>query len=199
LTRLPNPELIKKIKQITIKEIFKNGIENISMRKLAKNLKITPTTIYYYFKNKEELFEEIKRDGFDDLNRFVIGKINENDNYEEQLKCLINNFVKWILDNKNISELMFDKLPPNIEADDKNFLYYYELNLKAIDILKKGKNNKEFDFKDAYIEANIGFAMIYGITKLHFNKRLSSEFWDDISPLVERMIEMIFNSLKKRI
>ncbi len=199
MTRLPNPELIKKIKQITIKEIFKNGIENISMRKLAKNLKITPTTIYYYFKNKEELFEEIKRDGFDDLNRFVIGKINENDNYEEQLKCLINNFVKWILDNKNISELMFDKLPPNIEADDKNFLYYYELNLKAIDILKKGKNNKEFDFKDAYIEANIGFAMIYGITKLHFNKRLSSEFWDDISPLVERMIEMIFNSLKKRI
>lgn len=198
MTRLPNPDLIKKIEQITIEEISKNGVENISMRKIAILAKITPTTIYYYFKDKEDLFESIKKDGFKKFNHYVLSQINDKDSYTKQVEGIIRNFINWLIENKNLALLIFDKLPPNLLAEEEKLAYYYEVSNKVVEILKNGKKNKEFDFIDAEIEANVGFAMIFGIVKLYFNKRLSPQFWDDISVLVDRIVQIVLNSIKNK-
>jgi AcrR family transcriptional regulator len=198
MTRKANPELINEIEQITINEIIKNGINSISMRKIAKKAGITPTTIYYYFKNKKALFEKIKYNAFTKVNDYVLFKINKTDNYTKQLKDLMTYFIEWILKNKNIAEIIFDKLPPQLEMSEKIFEHYSKINLTAIDILKKGKDNNEFDFKSAEVESTIGFALIYGTVKLYFNKRILPEFWDNIDILINRLIDIIFLAIKTK-
>ena len=45
------------------------------MRNLAKNAGITPTTIYYYFKNKEDLLDQVKLYAISDLDAYLNLKI----------------------------------------------------------------------------------------------------------------------------
>ncbi len=194
--RAANPGLVKKIKSITIKEISRSGVESISMRNIARLAEITPTTIYYYFRDKMALFESIKKDAFEKLNDFVLSRINPGDSFSKQTESLVRAFTIWLIDNRRISELIFDKLPPNIKANEETMAHYYILSNKVLEIINQGRETGEFKFDDAEVEANVGLGMIFGIVKLHFNKRLSPRFWDDIEPLVERMTQIILNSLK---
>lgn len=49
----------KQILDSSLYLINKNGLEDFSMRKLAKQLNIQSSTIYYYYKNKSELLYEL--------------------------------------------------------------------------------------------------------------------------------------------
>ncbi len=47
------------IKQAAIRQIEKFGIDKTSMRSIATEANMTTGAIYYYYKNKQDLFDEI--------------------------------------------------------------------------------------------------------------------------------------------
>ena len=47
------------ILQIALKHFANKGYENTTLEDIAKEIDITKPAIYYYFKNKEELYNEI--------------------------------------------------------------------------------------------------------------------------------------------
>ena len=50
------------IKQAAIRQIKKFGIDKTSMRSIAAEANMTTGAIYYYYKNKQDLFDEIVTD-----------------------------------------------------------------------------------------------------------------------------------------
>src|ERR1035438_7522494 len=47
------------------RELFANeGYESVSMRKIAEKIEYSPTTIYLYFRDKQEVVQEICRETF---------------------------------------------------------------------------------------------------------------------------------------
>ena len=52
MTRPPNPELPKKILDATEELVAAHGTEGLNMRKVARKVGITATTIYHYSKTK---------------------------------------------------------------------------------------------------------------------------------------------------
>ena len=50
------------IKQAAIRQIEKFGIDKTSMRSIAAEANMTTGAIYYYYKNKQDLFDEIVTD-----------------------------------------------------------------------------------------------------------------------------------------
>ena len=50
------------IKQAAIRQIEKFGIDKTSMRSIAAEANMTTGAIYYYYKNKQDLFAEIVTD-----------------------------------------------------------------------------------------------------------------------------------------
>ncbi|MGA3108772.1 MAG: helix-turn-helix domain-containing protein, partial [Candidatus Bathyarchaeia archaeon] len=45
------------------KELFtQRGFSNVAMREICKAADVTPPTVYYYFKNKEALFDAVVRE-----------------------------------------------------------------------------------------------------------------------------------------
>ncbi|MCP4356217.1 MAG: TetR/AcrR family transcriptional regulator, partial [Proteobacteria bacterium] len=52
-----------KILQASSKIIIRDGFKNFSIRKLAKEIDYSPTTIYLYFKNKSDLIEQLGEEG----------------------------------------------------------------------------------------------------------------------------------------
>jgi AcrR family transcriptional regulator len=54
-------------------ELFaQEGIENVSMRKIAEKIEYSPTTIYLYFKDKGELIYSLVRGYFDAFQKSVV-------------------------------------------------------------------------------------------------------------------------------
>ncbi|MBU0971747.1 MAG: TetR/AcrR family transcriptional regulator [Proteobacteria bacterium] len=66
-----SPEVVEKIKDHIIAEAMKLiidiGFNNMSMRKLARCLGMSPTNIYYYYANQDEIYLNIQIKGFQDL------------------------------------------------------------------------------------------------------------------------------------
>ncbi|MBP7736508.1 MAG: TetR/AcrR family transcriptional regulator [Spirochaetes bacterium] len=66
-----SPEIINFQKQqmskAALEIIVKEGYNNLSIRKLSNKLGISPTTIYNYFKNREEIYIYVLNNGFEML------------------------------------------------------------------------------------------------------------------------------------
>ena len=85
------------------------GFEHVSMRKIAEKIEYSPTTIYNYFKNKNELLYVLLTQGYelfyDNLNS--IYKNNENQNFEIKFKKVLRAYIEFGLCNKDYYKLMF--------------------------------------------------------------------------------------------
>jgi AcrR family transcriptional regulator len=198
MTRPENPELIASIRKAVLDLTARKDPTAVTMREIASRCGVTPTTIYYYFESKERLFEGVKFDIIDDLEEVLTRAVNGEDPVKKQLSDLMRAFVGWYLSNPNQADLVFDKLPPATDLDDERLLRYYKANRLGRDIIARAKDSGELAVKDAELDTAMGLAFMYGVVKLFLHKRLMPRFWDDITPLTERMIQLLLAGLDPR-
>lgn len=133
-----------RIIRVTVKMISERGYEWLSFKKIADEIGIAKSSIYHYFKTKEELgiavmgiIEEKRNESKERLLQYETEK--------EKLKFFIRK--KYLMDQVYIEVIAklfteFEGLPKELQKVVKeNFLKNQEL-LKSI--LKKGIENKEF-------------------------------------------------------
>jgi len=193
-----NPDLIKRIKQIVAGEIRKKGVDGLSVRHIAKCAGITPTTIYYYFKSKEDLLNTIKLSVVQEMDEYILSRLQPETSPLKQVEELIKAFIDWSLKNPQLMDLVFSTLPPQIDLDEKSIKTYYNSQFRGIELMEEiVAEDSEAGAKDPKVDCSIYFGMIYGTVKLHLEKRTLPEFWDDPSPIFQRLVEMIITDLSK--
>jgi AcrR family transcriptional regulator len=85
------------------KEIFNRyGFAKVSMDDIAKACHKSRTTLYYYFKNKKEVFQYIAQDNFKSVLEYAIKKVNENNTIYENLTIFYKRKILKI--RSNVSE-----------------------------------------------------------------------------------------------
>src|SRR5688572_12368349 len=57
-------EIRKMILDASMKLFVEEGFENVSIRKIAELIEYSPTTVYLYFKDKDEILFELHEIGF---------------------------------------------------------------------------------------------------------------------------------------
>jgi TetR/AcrR family transcriptional repressor of multidrug resistance operon len=62
IMRVKDDNKIQAIRQMTMEMIVKQGFDGLSMQKLAKAANVSPATIYLYFKNREDLLNQLYND-----------------------------------------------------------------------------------------------------------------------------------------
>ncbi|WP_159453621.1 TetR/AcrR family transcriptional regulator [Ohtaekwangia koreensis] len=85
---------------------LKNGYERSSMRNIADEINYSPGTLYFYFKDKGEIFHKLYEEGF----RLLLSKSRVLDNVEdpfERLKASGRNFIQFAIENRDYYNLMF--------------------------------------------------------------------------------------------
>tara|TARA_B100001245_G_C22688657_1_gene336141 strand:+ start:40 stop:651 length:612 start_codon:yes stop_codon:yes gene_type:complete len=198
MPRPSNPLLVKTIHQLAISEILEKGVKNLSIRKLAKKAGVTPTTIYYYFSDKEDLLSKIKLDRIRDLDNWIIKRINPEKNATEQIRQFVYAFLDWCVQNINIAELIFEKLP-NLSGE-KSIIYrdYYRPFFRVVDILKKGVQSGEFNLENEKLFTSLGFAWIYGIVRMHLHDVFIPEHRNNLDKLTDSMLDFILQGIKNK-
>jgi AcrR family transcriptional regulator len=195
MTRPENPELIAAIRKAVLELTAHKDPAAVTMREIAGKCGVTPTTIYYYFENKERLFEAVKFDIIDDLDEILSGAVNKDDPIKKQLVDLMRAFIGWYLESPSLADLIFDKLPPGTDLTGERLARYYKANRHGYDIIARAKKTGELAVDDVEIDTALGLAFMYGVVKLYIHKRLPPRFWDDIGPLVDRMIHLLLAGL----
>jgi AcrR family transcriptional regulator len=106
-------------------ELFaKEGVANVSMRKIAEKIEYSPTTIYLYFKDKTTLLHQICEETFAKL-AVEVTKIRENtDDPMEILRGGMKAYIEFGLKHPNHYEVVF--ITPLDKYLDKDFEYTFD-------------------------------------------------------------------------
>jgi len=191
MTRPENPELRQSILDIASELVAIEGVQTATMRKIADRVGVSATTIYYYFGDRTKLFEAIKFDIIDRLVSHLDGRIDRTAPHMEQLVALLRSFIDWYLENTNLAELLFEKLPANLEVTESEMERYYRAQNFSVEIMEHAKDAGIVTSPDVALDASVALGAIYGVAKLISENRLPVEYWGEPGPVIERTIEMV--------
>lgn len=98
--------MTKRILDGARKVFLENGYERSSMRNIADEINYSPGTLYFYFKDKGQIFHKLYEEGF----RLLLGKGKVLDHVEdpfERLKASGKSFIQFAIENRDYYNLMF--------------------------------------------------------------------------------------------
>src|SRR6184192_207432 len=99
-------EMHKRILNGARKVFLEKGYEQASMRNIANEINYSPGSLYFYFKDKSEIFHELHREGF----QLLLNQLKVLDKVAdpfERLKANGRVFIQFAKENKDYYNLMF--------------------------------------------------------------------------------------------
>ena len=127
-------EIKKMILDASMKLFVDEGFDNVTIRKIADLIEYSPTTVYLYFKDKNEILYNLHELGFQKL-----GAMNQNlaniENPIIRLHKMGENYIEFGLANPEFYDVMFiQHAPMQVLAEMKNCDWTYGEN--ALNALK---------------------------------------------------------------
>ena len=160
--------------------IERDGVDSLSLRKLAEQVGVSRTAAYHHFKDKNDLLIAIARQGFQEwqqlCHQFSTGQTTETNNQtksstgSEAFARFFQTYIEYATNNPAVYQLMFgDTLWPNTSPDETNKLtqtahpcFQYQLELTK-QWQQQGVLNPS---EDALRLTQVTWATMHGITRL---------------------------------
>jgi AcrR family transcriptional regulator len=99
-------ELKARILQSARELFMEKGVEATSIRNIAERIEYSPTTIYLYFKDKDEIFHALHKEGFNLLRQYLEALAHVGNPFE-RLKAISKAYIKFATENGELYDLMF--------------------------------------------------------------------------------------------
>jgi len=128
-------EIRQQILDASMKLFVEEGFARVSMRKIAEIIEYSPTTLYLYFKDKNEIFYSLHEMGFAKLNT-INGNLADIKNPLMRLYKMGENYIEFGMQNPEFYDVMFIQKAPMdaLEAMGDNCEWHQGDN--ALDSLK---------------------------------------------------------------
>ena len=170
-------EIRKMILDASMKLFVEEGFEKVSIRKIADIIEYSPTTIYLYFKDKNEILFYLNQAGFIKLLE-LNASLMAIENPLLRLHKMGENYIKFGLEYPEYYDLMFI-LPAPMEK-------LVELNLGEW---------KNADLTREMLKAMVAECMAKGIIKNHDVTIVAMAFWGLVHGLVSLSIRRRFEKM----
>lgn len=181
------------------------GIEKTSMDQIAKEADYSKSTIYVYFKNKDEIILYLVLRGLKEINIHV-GDImktekTEIEKYNQICKILSNIYEK--------SPFIFSRIMGNIEVEEEKrasmpileeiYQEGEDITQKIANLLQSGENKKVFTSQRDY--SQVGFIlwmMLAGVIMLSDKKEkyIETRFKKDKNSFLDDSFQLLLNLVK---
>lgn len=157
------------------KKLFlKEGYEATSIRKIAAEIKLSPTTIYLYYKDKSDIAYTLHKEGFKVLGeRFLV--LQHVESGFERLKAMGRIYINFAIQNTDFYQLMFIMKEPMEFISDKDFCEWEEgefafgaLQQTVLDCKLEGYFK---DLNENNVALNI-WALVHGLCSLKLQGHL---------------------------
>jgi AcrR family transcriptional regulator len=132
----------------------KYGYKKTTMDDIAIGAQKGKSSIYYYFKSKEEIFEAVVETESKLLFDDIIRKVNLPISAKEKFRIYVFTRLNKIRELSNFYDVLENNFISPMEFIEKLQAKYYKREIKILqDILQEGVKNKEFNMQDTEIAA----------------------------------------------
>jgi len=180
------------------KLFLENGYEKTSIRNIAEAIEYSPTTIYLYFKDKNELFYALSEEGFRKFFN-ALSEVKSIADPLQRLRSLGEAYISFAINNPDYYDLMFLLRDP-MEAQQNK--HEWSHGQKSHDILTTAVQEcielNYFKEKDARKIAFMIWSMVHGAVSFKIRDRM--KMYEDITPdTMLRESLAVFNRLLQHI
>lgn len=183
-----NDKIRKDILDASLELVLSDGFESLSMRKISKKLNCTTGVVYYYFKNKQEIVEEMQRIQSEYIDEIVRSKVSEDESFEYNLRVVFYTMTMLALNEPikyNLITLNRHQIGSKVDYTYLNAL------TKFLNLAIKRKELKEIDVEStafAIWSSFVGFNL-----NISMHKDIAIE---EVDKLFEAQFHMIMNGIK---
>lgn len=191
-------EMRQRVVKTAMKLFLKDGIENVSMRKIADKIEYSPGAIYSYFKDKGEIIHAIHNEGFEKLYALQKSLDNIKDPFE-RLSKMGRLYMKFALENPDYYDLMFIAKGVAEKISEKK---EWDVGQRSYDYLKD--TVKECIEEKYMIESDVDSAtfavwgFVHGMAALIIRGRCAMMPEEYISNIVEGSLEFMYKNFNHK-
>ena len=174
--------------EATKKIIHNEGVENVSVRKVADHAGYTFTTIYNYFKDLNELLQEVKKAMIQDVIVYMQRVDPHRINDLEDIKKLNHKYVKYYIENPNIFTFFYSyRLQSSTLTSDEtpDFSEHY------LDTYKEFVNRGIVKEDEVPVIAKTLIYTLHGLLALYFsdNGMTSDHLYAELDKTIEYLLK----------
>ena len=184
-------EIRKLILDASIKLFIEEGFGNVTIRKIADLIEYSPTTVYLYFKDKDEILSALHDMGFQKLLEFNHNLVSIN-NPLLRLHKMGENYINFGMENPEFYELMFIMNEPMKVIDETGCGWepgdtaINALKLTVAECIEKNYLAKA----DAHLVSLSVWSFVHGLVSLAIRDRM-----EKFVPEKEALLPMMMQSL----
>jgi len=155
------------------KVFLQKGYDQTSMRNIAQEINYSPGSIYFYFKDKSEIFHELHKEGFTLLlNQLkVLEKVRDP---FERLKASGRVFIQFAQENKDYYNLMFIVDEPVKDSSSEGFQIAEEAISYMQGMISECQQKGKFKDMDTEYFTFLIISVVHGICALFCKNRNTS-------------------------
>lgn len=175
------------------------GVEQTTIRSIAKSIDYSVGTVYVYFKDKNAILNELHTQGFAQLgSQFKV--LAHVENPMERLIAMGRIYISFAMENPDMYELMFTlKAPMEVLDQAKN--EEWNEGISAFTVLKTTVEQciKAHHFKGHQPEplTFMIWSLVHGMCSLHISDRANGVHLNDADQIVDAGYEEFLKILKK--
>ena len=195
-------EIRKMILDASMKLFIEQGYDNVTIRKIADIIEYSPTTVYLYFKDKDEVFYHLHEQGF-----ALLTELNQNlagiDNPLTRLYKMGENYLRFGVENPEYYDIMFIQHGPMKSLMGmENCEWTY--GDTALNLLKQTINEameKGLIYKgNVEASAMSVWGMVHGLVSLAIRKRFDKLVpQEEIPAMMSKSLNWFLSAVDKRV
>jgi len=179
------------------RELFlKEGVENVSMRAIARKIEYSPTTIYLYFKDKWDLFRSVCEEAFAKL-ELELEAIKKTE--DDPVECFRRGTIAYVnfgLRHPNHYRVVFMTPHPSDcdnayqftgSAGEKSFMY-------LVSQIQRGMEQGKFRRGDPMLAAQTAWSSMHGLTSLLIT--MPGFPWVERNALIQNLADTLVRGLQ---
>lgn len=174
-----------------------DGLEALSMRRIAKELDCTPGALYHYYKNKDEILVALTEEGYRDI-LSIIRNVDMNLSPEKQLRLVFKEYIHYMLKHPTIFQIILgnrmDSIKDIVNILDRGVASHRTSIASLVNIINIGVLNKDFYCINIEATAQIIWTSVYGlISRMLIEDQIDEEQQE---MLIENLLSFIIFGLK---
>ena len=171
------------------------GFRKTTMDDIAEGIKKRKSSIYYYFKSKEEIFQSVVLQEAKVFRRSIIDAIEKEENPKNKLKAYVITRMNIIDGLGNFNKALQDKRLMHLDFVVRLKKFYDEEEIRLFrNILIEGVKKNVFQIYDIELAASSFITAMRGME----STILKNKEAPDIDKQIEGIIDIIFYGIVKR-
>ena len=191
-------EIRKRILEASMKLFVEEGFNNVSIRRIADIIEYSPTTIYLYFKDKDEIFYNLHEIGFQKLQEMNTN-LDDIHNPLLRLHKMGENYIQFGIENPEYYDLMFIQPEPMEKLTEMGCQWengnaaLTRLRDTLIECMDKGYIAKT----DPIVLSLSVWSMVHGLVSLATRERLEKLVPEkqNVLPMIRQSLNWLVNTL----